>query len=80
MSTILTAPATTVGWPSWARSLAATLQRWWLAYTLWRIEQAAADRLYAMSDRELKDIGLIRSGIPGALREAARDHALSRYY
>ena len=56
------------------------LKRWWIAYMHWRIERAAADRLFSMSDRELKDIGLIRSGIPGALREAARDHAFSRYY
>jgi uncharacterized protein YjiS (DUF1127 family) len=56
------------------------LKRWWIAYMHWRIERAAADRLFSMSDRELKDIGLNRSGVPGALREAARDHAISRNY
>ena len=52
-------------------SLTDILQRWWLAYISWRIERAAALQLYSMSDRELKDIGLSRSGVPGALREAS---------
>ncbi len=80
MSTISSAPAITVGWPSRAKSLAATLKRWWVAYMMWRIEQAAAARLFSMSDRELKDIGLNRSGIAGALRESGRDRVFSRYY
>jgi len=45
-----------------------------VAYVTWRIDRPAV----AMNDRGLKDIGLTRSEIPGALREAARDRALSR--
>lgn len=58
-----------------------TLKRWWKAYMTWRIEQVAIAQLWSMSDRELKDIGLTRSEITGAVRgEAARDRAFSRYY
>ena len=44
------------------------LMRWWAAYTTWRIERLAIDRLEAMSDRQLKDIGLVRSQIALAVR------------
>jgi uncharacterized protein YjiS (DUF1127 family) len=82
MSTILSTPASAqgVGWPSWARSLGATLKRRWVAYLIWRIERAAAVRLFSMSDRQLKDIGLTRSGIAGALREVAHNEVSRRYY
>jgi uncharacterized protein YjiS (DUF1127 family) len=61
--------------------LVATLKRWWVVYMTWRIEQAAIAQLWSMSDRELKDIGLTRSEITGAVRgEATRDRAFSRYY
>src|SRR5215510_11760708 len=68
MSTILSTPASAqnVGWPSSTKSLGATLKRWWVAYLVWRIERTAATRLFSMSDRQLKDIGLTRSGIAGA--------------
>lgn len=39
------------------------LQRWWIAYITWRIERSAIAHLMSMSDRGLKDIGLIRSDI-----------------
>ena len=45
----------------------ATLQRWWLAYRNWRIERAAVTRLLAMSDHELKDIGIGRSEVEAAV-------------
>jgi uncharacterized protein YjiS (DUF1127 family) len=48
--------------------MAAILKRPWEAYLTWRIEQAAITQLLSMSDRELKDIGLSRSQIPGAVR------------
>lgn len=81
MSTISSAPAAAQGGagPSWAWRLA-TLRRWWVAYITRRVERAMIAQLWSMSDRELKDIGLTRSGIPGALREPARDRALSRHY
>lgn len=59
--------------------LAATLKRWWLAYVTWRIEQAAITQL-SMNDRALKDIGLTRAEITGAVRgEVPRDRAFGRY-
>jgi uncharacterized protein YjiS (DUF1127 family) len=53
--------------------------RWWVAYTAWRIEQAAVARLGSMNDRELRDIGLSRSEIERAVRgDRERDRVLSR--
>lgn len=43
---------------------------WWAAYTAWRIERWAICRLTAMSDCELKDIGIVRSQIPFAVKRA----------
>src|SRR5262245_54645394 len=61
--------------------LSANLKRWWVAYMTWRIERAAIDRLCSMSDRTLKDIGLTRSGIPGAVKgERSVDRVFNRYY
>ena len=45
------------------------MKRRWMAYTTWRIQQAA--RLRSMSDWELKDIGLTRSNITDAVRGQA---------
>ncbi len=82
MSTTLSAPAPAqgVGWPSWARGLGAAVKRGWVAYLLWRNERAAAARLASMSDRELNDIGLTRSGIATAVRGADREQAFNRYF
>ena len=65
MSTILSAPvgAQGIAGQSWAGGLAATLKSWWLAYIIWRIERAAIAHLHAMTDRELRDIGISRSEI-----------------
>jgi uncharacterized protein YjiS (DUF1127 family) len=81
MSTTFSAPAAaqaTAG-HAWASALAAALKRRWVDYLTWRIQQAAIAELSSMSDRELKDIGLTRSTIWGAVRsEAVRDRASSR--
>jgi uncharacterized protein YjiS (DUF1127 family) len=53
---------------SWAGGMLATAKRAWVAYMTWRIERAAIDQLSAMSDRQLKDIGLTRSEIVAAAR------------
>jgi uncharacterized protein YjiS (DUF1127 family) len=53
----------------------ATLKRLWVAFGNWRTERRAIAELSSMSERELKDIGLHRSGIVGAMRESALDHA-----
>jgi uncharacterized protein YjiS (DUF1127 family) len=74
MTTISCAPtlSRSVAKRSWATRLAGMLTRWWIGYATWRIERAAIRQLWAMSDRELKDIGLTRSEIPNA----RRDHAV----
>jgi uncharacterized protein YjiS (DUF1127 family) len=83
MSTISsapTAPRGTAGYP-WVIGLAATLKRWSVAYIAWRIEAAAIAQLSSMSDRELKDMGLTRSGIAVAVKGGAlRDRAFTRCY
>jgi uncharacterized protein YjiS (DUF1127 family) len=57
-----------------AKRLATTFMRWGTAYLTWRIEQRAAALLWSMSDRDLRDIGLTRSELEGAVKdEAARD-------
>ena len=53
---------------SWASGMLATAKRAWVAYMTWRIERTAIDQLSAMSDRQLKDIGLTRSEIVAAAR------------
>jgi uncharacterized protein YjiS (DUF1127 family) len=45
------------------------LVHWWAAYTRWRIEQLAIERLEAMSDCQLRDIGLVRSQIEFAVKD-----------
>jgi uncharacterized protein YjiS (DUF1127 family) len=60
---------------------AAVLKRWWMAYLSWRLEQAAIAQLGALGDRELKDIGLRRCEIEGAVRrEPKSERAFNRYY
>jgi uncharacterized protein YjiS (DUF1127 family) len=60
-------------------SLLGALKRWWTAYMTWRIEQAAIVALNAMSERELKDIGLTRSEIARAVRDET-GAAFTRYW
>ena len=62
------------------RGLVAILKRRWEAYLTWRIEQAAIAQLLSMSDRELKDIGLTRSQIPGAVIGEPGARPFNRYY
>jgi uncharacterized protein YjiS (DUF1127 family) len=82
MSTISSAPTATRGISeqSWTSRLTAALKRWWMAYITWRIEQAAIAQLWAMSDRELKDIGLTRSEVTRAVRLEVRDRRFGRYH
>ena len=57
--------------PAARRGMVAAAKRSWLAYMKWRIERAAIDQLFQMSDRELKDIGLIRADVAGAAKIVA---------
>ena len=49
-------------------TVAAAAKRWWVAYITWRVEQRAIRLLRAMSDRELRDLGLTRSEIASLVR------------
>jgi uncharacterized protein YjiS (DUF1127 family) len=76
MTTISSTTATVQDIPARSgsgRLRSSALKRWWQAYIAWRAEQAAIATLSGLSDRELKDFGLTRSGIAGAVREAMRD-------
>ena len=61
---------TGAGWLGWFGRLAAAVERRWIAYCQWRLEQIAVAQLNAMSDYDLKDIGLVRSEVDGAVRFA----------
>ena len=62
------------------RATGSTLKRWWAAYMTWRVERWAIARLSEMSDRQLKDIGVVRSQIEFAVRgKTERDPIVSRY-
>jgi uncharacterized protein YjiS (DUF1127 family) len=65
----------------WVRGVITPFRRWLLAYKKWTVEQAAIAQLQTMTDRELKDIGVIRTDINGAVRrDAARYGVYSCYY
>ena len=65
---------------SWSRQLVATLKGRWASYQTRRAEQAAIAELWSMSDRELRDIGLTRSEITGAVKYRAVRREISRCY
>jgi uncharacterized protein YjiS (DUF1127 family) len=75
MSTIFYTPAPAQGNVSHSQVTGpvAFLKRWWVAYITWRMEAAAIARLGAMSNRELKDIDLVRSNIVAAVRGKTSD-------
>jgi uncharacterized protein YjiS (DUF1127 family) len=60
--------------------IGAPLRGWWKAFLAWRIEQAAIAQLGMMNDRELKDIGLTRPQIIGAVRGDLGHRSFYRYY
>jgi len=72
------APAQDLVGPARRRGVLAAAKRSWVAYMNWRIERAALGQLFSLSDRELKDIGLIRSEIAGAARLLAAPGRPSR--
>lgn len=73
------AAAQTAATPSWMALLQAKFRAWAAAYRTRRIEQAAMHQLERMSDHDLRDIGLSRSGIIHAVMHgAARDSAFRR--
>jgi uncharacterized protein YjiS (DUF1127 family) len=73
MSITFPAPRTaqTIAPPRRTAGPLAALKRLWVTYNNWRNEQAALAALQALSDRELKDIGLTRGDIVHAARGQA---------
>jgi uncharacterized protein YjiS (DUF1127 family) len=73
MSTMTRAPAAVAGVSggSASRWLGDVLKRWWVARMRRRLEGLAIRQLRAMSDRELKDIGVVRSQIEFSVRDRA---------
>lgn len=57
--------------PSWVFKLVAAIRDWTAAFIIWRAERAARAALNSMSDYQLKDIGLTRSDIRGAVHALA---------
>ena len=70
MSTTHSAPPAAQGTADYFpdSGLAASLKRWWAAYLARRSRRAAMVALRAMSDLELKDMGLRRCDIPRGVR------------
>jgi uncharacterized protein YjiS (DUF1127 family) len=56
------------------------MKTWWTAYLARRNEREAILQLRAMSDRELRDIGLTRSQIDGAVRGQLDQRPFTRHY
>ena len=81
MSTTLGSPATLRGRiRSGESGLTAAVKTWWKAYLDRRRERAAIAQLHAMSDRELRDIGLTRSEIDLAVRGELDRGPFARHY
>lgn len=82
MSTISSslAPRTEAFSGAFFRRVGRTLKGWWIAYINWRVERMAAARLHAMSDRELKDIGVPRATIEFAVKGHAESHPTFTVY
>jgi len=83
MSTITGASAAARSATAYSRvlGLAAALKRWRAAYITWRTQQAAIAQLWSMSDRVLKDIGLTRYEISGAVKgEVTRERVFGRTF
>jgi uncharacterized protein YjiS (DUF1127 family) len=61
--------------------LIARVQSWWMAYLDRRMQRSVIFQLEALSDRELRDIGLRRCEIEGAVKgELKREPAFNRRY
>jgi uncharacterized protein YjiS (DUF1127 family) len=63
-----------------SRRVAGILKRWWIAYMKWRLDELAIGQLRAMSDRELKDMGVSRAAIDFAVRRDDPRPTFRRYY
>jgi uncharacterized protein YjiS (DUF1127 family) len=75
MSTLTSTTGHAVADTGIVATILAALARCWVAYTTWRIEKAAIATLSAMSEHDLNDLGISRSGIVDAVRFPHRDNA-----
>jgi uncharacterized protein YjiS (DUF1127 family) len=81
MRTTFGTTAVAGGWTRPRRSgLIAAVKTWLTAYLTRRNERAAILQLHAMSDRELRDIGLARSQIEGAVRGQLEQRPFTHHY
>jgi uncharacterized protein YjiS (DUF1127 family) len=65
---------------SWVSELVVSLERCWSGFQARRFERAAINQLSSLSDRQLKDIGLDRSEIIGAVNgRMARERVFCGY-
>jgi uncharacterized protein YjiS (DUF1127 family) len=76
MSTIYSAPAAR-SMAGWQFSVLATLRQWYATYTGWRVERAAIAHLCTMNDRELRDIGLLRSQLAQSVPDVTWAHTIA---
>jgi uncharacterized protein YjiS (DUF1127 family) len=63
-----------------AKCLVASVRLWWVAHLTRRMERVAMVQLQAMSDRELKGIGLTRSEIEQAVKGEFKHWPLIGHY
>jgi uncharacterized protein YjiS (DUF1127 family) len=63
MGTISGIAAQRAGAAAIGHTVAGAMGRWWVAYMTWRIERLAIARLRTISDRQLEDMGIVRSQI-----------------
>ena len=75
MSTLMSTTDATVADTGIVATILAALARCWVAYMTWRIEKAAIATLRAMSEHDLNDLGISRSGIMDAVKFPHRDNA-----
>jgi uncharacterized protein YjiS (DUF1127 family) len=81
MSTVSTAPASSEALTknSWTTG-SAVLKRWWVAHLTWRLQQTAIAQLKALSDRDLKDIGVRRCEIESAVKGGLKRERACKSY
>ena len=63
-----------------AKGLVTTVRLWWVAHLARRMERVAMVKLQAMSDRELKDIGLTRFQLEQAVKDEFNHWPLIGHY
>jgi hypothetical protein len=68
-----------IGERSWSRRLGAALEAWWTDRMARRLEALAMRQLRTMSDRELRDPGVLRSYLEWAARSGRSRVLMHRF-